>query len=53
MTYVIDAVRSLVLGMPVGAHGWSAVGWAIGISIAISSFSRRQPSIATGGMAIS
>jgi len=34
MTYVMDAVRSLVLGVSIGPHGWSAVSWAVGISIA-------------------
>lgn len=35
MTYAMDAVRSLVLGVAIGPNGWLAVDWAIGISVAI------------------
>ncbi len=31
ITHVIEAVRSLMLGMPVGNHVWLAVIWSIGI----------------------
>jgi ABC transporter DrrB family efflux protein len=31
MTQVIDAVRALLLGQPVGSHGWQALAWCLGI----------------------
>lgn len=34
ITQVIDAIRALILGTPVGNHGWLAVVWCIGILIA-------------------
>jgi ABC-2 type transport system permease protein len=33
ITQVIDAVRSLILGTPLGNHGWLALGWCAGIII--------------------
>lgn len=31
ITQVVEAVRSLMLGTPVGSYGWKAVAWSIGI----------------------
>ncbi len=31
ITQVIDAVRALILGTPIGNHGWMAVIWSLGI----------------------
>lgn len=33
VSQVIDAVRALLIGTPVGDHGWLAVAWSIGILI--------------------
>nr|AIA15134.1 ABC-2 type transporter [uncultured bacterium] len=33
ITQVVDAVRSLILGTPLGNHGWLAVAWSIGTLI--------------------
>ena len=33
MTQVIDAVRALLLGQPVGSHGWRALAWCLGILV--------------------
>lgn len=33
ITHVIEAVRSLMLGTPIGNHGWMAAFWSIGILI--------------------
>jgi len=33
ITHVIEAVRSLMLGTPMGKHGWMAVVWSIGILV--------------------
>jgi ABC-2 type transport system permease protein len=33
MTQVIDAVRALLLGQPVGSHGWQALAWCLGILV--------------------
>jgi len=33
ITQVIDAVRALILGTPIGNHGWLAAVWCIGIII--------------------
>lgn len=33
ITQVVDAVRALILGTPMGNHGWLAVVWSIGILI--------------------
>lgn len=33
ITQVIDAVRSLMLGVPIGNHGWLAAFWSLGIVI--------------------
>jgi ABC-2 type transport system permease protein len=30
ITQVVDAVRALILGTPVGNHGWLAVTWSVG-----------------------
>lgn len=29
ITHVIEAVRALILGVPIGNHGWLAVGWSL------------------------
>ena len=31
ITHVVEAVRALMLGYPIGNHGWLAVAWCIGI----------------------
>lgn len=31
ITHVIEAVRALMLGLPIGNHGWWALGWSLGI----------------------
>lgn len=31
ITHIIEAVRALVLGAPLGNHGWLAVAWCIGL----------------------
>lgn len=33
ITQVVEAVRSLMLGTPIGNHGWLAVVWSVGILI--------------------
>jgi ABC-2 type transport system permease protein len=33
VTHVIEAVRSLTVGTPMGNHGWLAVVWSLGILI--------------------
>lgn len=33
ITHVVEAVRALMLGRPIGDHGWLAVAWSIGILI--------------------
>lgn len=33
ITHIIEAVRALILGTPIGSHGWLAVIWCIGILI--------------------
>lgn len=47
ITQVIEAVRALILGTPIGNHGWLAVGWslltmAVAIPIATALFARRS-----------
>jgi ABC-2 type transport system permease protein len=47
ITQVIEAVRALILGTPIGNHGWLAVGWslltmAIAIPVATFMFSRKS-----------
>jgi ABC-2 type transport system permease protein len=46
MSEVIQALRGLLLGGPVGNHGWLAVAWCAGIALAgylwaQSAFNRR------------
>lgn len=31
ITHIIESVRALMLGMPIGNHGWMAVIWSVGI----------------------
>lgn len=33
MTHVIEAVRALMLGDPIGNHGWLAAAWSLGILV--------------------
>lgn len=33
ITHVVEAVRALMLGTPIGNHGWLAVVWSIGILV--------------------
>jgi ABC-2 type transport system permease protein len=33
ITQVVDAIRALILGMPLGNHGWLAVIWSFGLLI--------------------
>lgn len=33
ITHIIEAVRALILGTPIGDHGWLAAAWSIGILI--------------------
>lgn len=33
ITHVIEAIRALILGTPIGNHGWLAVIWCVGILI--------------------
>ncbi len=47
ITQVIEAVRALILGTPIGNHGWLAVGWslltmAIAIPVATFLFARKS-----------
>lgn len=47
ITHVIEAIRALILGTPIGNHGWLAVGWsllilAIAIPIATRLFARKS-----------
>lgn len=46
MSQVIETLRGLLLGGPVGSHGWLAVAWCIGIALvgyiwAQAAFNRR------------
>ena len=48
MTHVIDTLRGLLLGGPIGSHGWLAVTWCAGIALvgyvwAKAVFNRRAP----------
>lgn len=45
ITQVIDAVRALILGTPIGNHGWLSVAWSLGIlvvSVPIAAFLFRK-----------
>ncbi|HEX6416828.1 MAG TPA: ABC transporter permease [Candidatus Saccharimonadales bacterium] len=33
ITHIIEAIRALILGTPIGDHGWLAAGWCIAILI--------------------
>ncbi len=33
ITHIVDTVRGLMLGQPIGNHGWLAVAWCVGILI--------------------
>lgn len=33
ITHIIEAIRALILGTPIGDHGWLAAAWCIGILI--------------------
>lgn len=48
MTHVIETLRGLLLGGPIGNHGWLAVTWCVGIALvgyvwAQAVFNRRAP----------
>jgi ABC-2 type transport system permease protein len=48
MTHVIETLRGLLLGSPIGNHGWLAVTWCLGIALvgyvwAQTVFNRRAP----------
>jgi ABC-2 type transport system permease protein len=48
MTHVIETLRGLLLGSPIGDHGWLAVAWCLGIAVggyvwARAAFNRRIP----------
>jgi ABC-2 type transport system permease protein len=48
MTQVVDVLRGLLIGGPVGDHGWIAVVWCAGVGLvgyvwALSVFNRRAP----------
>jgi ABC-2 type transport system permease protein len=49
ITHVIEAIRALMLGTPVGSHAWLAVAWCVGIMavavpLATALFKRRTVS---------
>ena len=33
VTHVIEAIRALMIGTPIGNHGWIAAAWCVGITI--------------------
>jgi ABC-2 type transport system permease protein len=33
ITHIVEAVRALMLGMPIGNHGWLAVAWSLAILV--------------------
>lgn len=33
ITHVIEAIRALMLGTPIGNHGWLAVAWCVGVMV--------------------
>jgi ABC-2 type transport system permease protein len=48
MTQIIETLRGLLLGSPIGNHGWLAVTWCVGIALlgffwAQAAFTRRSP----------
>jgi ABC-2 type transport system permease protein len=48
MTHVIETLRGLLLGGPIGNHGWLAITWCAGIALAgyvwaQAVFNRRAP----------
>ena len=48
MTQIIETLRSLLLGSPIGDHGWLAVAWCVGLALlgyvwALAVFNRRAP----------
>jgi ABC-2 type transport system permease protein len=47
ITHVIEAVRALILGRPIGDHGWLAVAWCVGIllvAVPLASFMFKRKS---------
>jgi ABC-2 type transport system permease protein len=48
VTHVIEAIRALMLGTPLGAHGWLAALWSVAITAIAIPFAaylfRRQQS---------
>ncbi len=48
MTQILDVLRGLLIGGPVGSHGWIAVAWCVGVGLvgyvwAQTVFNRRAP----------
>lgn len=33
ITHIIESVRALILGTPIGNHGWLAVAWSVGVLV--------------------
>jgi ABC-2 type transport system permease protein len=33
ITHIVEAVRALILGTPIGNHGWLAVAWCVGLLV--------------------
>jgi ABC-2 type transport system permease protein len=33
ITQVVEAIRALILGNPIGNHGWLSVAWSVGIMV--------------------
>lgn len=33
ITHIVEAIRALMLGTPIGNHGWLAVAWSVGILV--------------------
>ncbi|HSX34026.1 MAG TPA: ABC transporter permease, partial [Candidatus Saccharimonadales bacterium] len=33
ITHIVEALRALILGKPLGDHGWLAVAWSLGILV--------------------
>lgn len=49
LTQVVESVRALMLGQPMGNHGWLAVAWSVAILLVVvpvaSWLFRRQTSL--------
>lgn len=40
MTHIIETLRGLLLGNPIGNHGWWAIAWCLGIALVMYSVAR-------------